>query len=259
MLNRKNLDNLYNRYNRREYVEPDPLQFLYAYHDVKDREITGIICSSLAYGRVAQIIKSIKIVLKEMTDSPYEFLMNSKSNDLLHHYKDFKHRFTTGEELCDLLKSIKTVIQKYGSIENCIYEGFKNNGRMLNNALDFFVKEMKFNRKNSLIPDPSKKSACKRLFLFTRWMIREDDVDPGGWKKIPKKHLIVPLDVHMHKISLSLNITKRSQADLKTAIEVTEAFKKVCPDDPIKYDFCLTRFGIRNEMNYNDLIKEYYE
>jgi uncharacterized protein (TIGR02757 family) len=85
--------------------------------------------------------------------------------------------------------------------------------------------------------------------LFLRWMARKDRVDPGGWNGIPLSKLIIPLDTHMHRISLALNLTKRKHANMATALEITSVFKKIVPDDPVKYDFALTRFGIRNDMD----------
>lgn len=119
-------------------------------------------------------------------------------------------------------------------------------------ALDAFVTELTavFEGKPvSLLPAPAKGSACKRLNLYLRWMVRKDNVDPGGWDGIPASRLVVPLDVHMHRISSSLGLTARKAADIKTAIEITRAFRKISPEDPVRYDFCLTRLGIRDDLD----------
>jgi uncharacterized protein (TIGR02757 family) len=101
--------------------------------------------------------------------------------------------------------------------------------------------------KNSLLPSPDKGSACKRLNLFLRWMVREDAVDLGGWKGIPASKLIVPLDTHMYRICSSLNMTCRKPADMATALEITKYFRKISPEDPVRYDFAITRLGIRDD------------
>jgi uncharacterized protein (TIGR02757 family) len=106
----------------------------------------------------------------------------------------------------------------------------------------------------TLMPDPEKGSALKRLNLFLRWAIRRDEVDPGFWRKIPASDLIVPLDVHMHRVGRMLGFTKRNQADMKTAVEISRSLSRFCPQDPIKYDFCLTRFGIRDDMSEEDIL-----
>ncbi len=244
---RKELEHLYERYNKREFVHPDPLEFLYDYEDLCDREIVGLLASSLAYGRVSQINKSISIVLDRMTPSPFRFLEKASMESLLRTFYGFKHRFTTGDELAAMLFGMKNVIIKYGSLYACFKTGFINNGKSILPAITEFVEALNsgFNcRSNSLLPLPAKGSACKRINLFLRWMIRRDDVDPGGWDDVPTSGLIVPLDTHMHRICLTLGLTKRKQADMKTALQITDSFRAVVPDDPVRYDFALTRLGI---------------
>ena len=107
--------------------------------------------------------------------------------------------------------------------------------------------------KSSLLPDPSRGSAVKRLNLYLRWMVRKDDVDPGGWEDVPASKLIVPLDTHMYHFGQCYGFTCRKSADLKTAIEITRGFRQLNPEDPVKYDFAITRFGIRNELCWDDL------
>jgi uncharacterized protein (TIGR02757 family) len=97
-----------------------------------------------------------------------------------------------------------------------------------------------------LLPDPNRGSACKRLCLYLRWMVRTDAIDPGGWQSLSPSQLIIPLDVHMHRVALSLGLTTRKAADLKTAMEVTDSLRRVDPTDPLRFDFALTRPGILN-------------
>jgi len=168
-MDRMVFERLYDRYNRREFVHPDPLEFLYGYPDLRDREIVGLVASGLAYGRVGQIIKSVGKALDRM-GRPYEFVRRG-----------------------------------------------------------------------------SESGACKRLNLYFRWMVRCDRVDPGGWEGVEASKLVVPLDTHMHRISRRMGLTRRNQADRKTALEVTEGFRRLAPEDAVKYDFSLTRMGMRGE------------
>ena len=255
MICTEKLCQLYETYNRREFVHPDPLEVLYDYEDLSDREIVGLIASALAYGGVRQILKSVHSVLDRM-DSPCHFLQQASRQSLIRTFKDFKHRFTTGEELAVMLWGVKRVIEQHGSLHDCFARGLAPEDDTILPALTTFVQELSSvfdGRPRSLLPSPVAGSACKRLNLFLRWMVRQDDVDPGGWHTVPHSKLIVPVDIHMHRISLKLGLTTRKQANLRTACEITAAFKAVDPDDPVRYDFCLTRFGIRDDLDSADL------
>jgi len=246
------LERLYALYNSRKWVHPDPLEFLYDYGDLKDREVAGLIASSLAYGRVAQILKSVSGVLEKMGPSPFGFLVSSKPSSLRRIFSDFKHRFTTGNELALMLTGAKSVIGRFGSLYNCFLSGFKDDDETILTGLSYLVKELGTNsngRSNSLLPLPERGSACKRWNLFLRWMVRKDRVDPGGWDRVNPAKLIIPLDTHMHRICLSLKLTERKNADMRTAIEITSAFRKIDPEDPVRYDFALTRLGIRKDAD----------
>jgi len=257
---KQNLDKLYLKYNKRKYVHPDPLEFLYNYRDIRDREIAGLIASSLAYGRVARILKSVSSVLDKMGSSPYSFIMNSTISSLGKACGGFRHRFAGDENLTALLTGIKQVLEEYGSLHACFLKGVGKKDETVLNGLEFFAGRIisgSCGRPGHLIPLVTKGSACKRLNLYLRWMVREDDVDPGGWNKIPPSMLIIPLDVHMHRISRLIGFTDRKQADMTTALEITSCFRKIVPYDPVKFDFSLTRFGIRSDMSVDDFSKKF--
>jgi uncharacterized protein (TIGR02757 family) len=247
VITRCDLDIWYGRYNRRDQVHPDPLVFLYAYPDIRDREIAGMIASCLAYGRVAQIYKSLNAVLKNMGASPYQFLKHSTRRSLTEVYAGFSHRFATAENLVGLMLAIKKVMNQYGSIHECFLSGMTVDADTVLPALTQFAAA--FTGGNSqmlghLIPLPERGSACKRLNLFLRWMVRKDEVDPGGWDQVPASKLIIPLDVHMHRVGIYLGFTQRKQSDMRTALEITRAFGRFVPADPLRYDFTLCRMGM---------------
>lgn len=254
------LEELYLSRNRRAFVHPDPLEFLYAYPDPRDRELVGLIASSLAYGRVAQILKSVSCVLDRVGPSPFDFLCSESEKGMLSCFADFRHRFTTGEELARMLWGAKKAIEKYGSLHECFVARLEDHHDNIFPALSAFVDVLSDSnhRRNSLLPAPIRGSACKRFNLFLRWMVRRDAVDPGGWDKVPAHKLIIPLDTHMHKIGLLLNLTARRPANMHTAVEITRAFARLIPEDPTRYDFVLTRFGIREDMNPEDLFIRLY-
>lgn len=248
---RRHLENLYKALNRREFVSPDPLQFLYEYEDPSDREIVGLIASSLAYGRVAQILGSVRKILDRM-EGPSRFVLDSTPGRLKKAFADFRHRFTTGDEMAAMLIAAGRAIRKHGSLGACFASHAKKSDQSALPALAGFASEL--GSGTSLVPCPDKKSACKRLNMYLRWMVRMDEVDPGGWKGVSPAKLIVPLDTHMYRISKKLGFTDRKAADCKTAVEITQAFKKFSPDDPVRYDFSITRLGIRNDLDTPDFL-----
>ncbi|MBF0377421.1 MAG: TIGR02757 family protein [Desulfamplus sp.] len=250
----KQLEYIYSTYNKKEYIHPDPLEFLYHYPDPKDREIAALIASSLAYGRVDQILKHVGLVFQIMGKSLYEYLMQNSEQSIVESFKEFRYRFTNFEHISSFLIGIKATIEESGSLKKFFLSAIREQDENIIPALTRFVKKIteKGNCGN-LAPNPEKGSACKRNNLFLRWMIRKDDVDPGGWDEIPSSMLIVPLDTHMHHAGKILGFTKRAAADMKTALEITAGFRQICPDDPIKYDFSLTRFGIHPDMDFSEL------
>ncbi len=258
-INRDVLEELYATYNRREMVHPDPIEFLYGYEDIRDREVVALVASCLAYGRVAQILKSVGRVLKQMP-APAMFLERSSPETIRRAFAGFKHRFTTGEALAALLVGARRVIRLYGSLGVSFEAGLSDEHETVLPALAAFVRELTDEtdaEQVPSVPSPADGSACKRLNLFLRWMVRRDAVDPGGWDHVPPSKLVVPLDTHMLRISRALRLTQRKQADIRTAEEVTAAFREFAPEDPVRYDFALTRLGIRRDGDLDAFLKRH--
>jgi uncharacterized protein (TIGR02757 family) len=253
------LEDLYSRYNWKRYVNPDPLYFLYDYDDVRDREIVGLIASSLAFGTVGQIMKSIEKVLAPMGESPLDFVMNTRPAVLRRVLEGFRHRWADASDMEFLLGGVASAIERHGSLEDCFLAGFSYDDDDIVPAMTRFSSELVCGGSEAgtcLMPDPCRKSACKRLNLLLRWMVRKDRVDPGGWDRIPASKLVVPLDVHMFRFAALLGFTERKRADLSAAREITAAFRKIFPEDPVKYDFALTRLGIRRDEDRRDLMEK---
>jgi uncharacterized protein (TIGR02757 family) len=261
VVDREILEELYLKLNRREFVHPDPLEFLYHYDEPGDREVVGLIASTLAYGRVKQILNSVSNALERMGPHPGAFVSDSSSDSLRGAFDGFKHRFTTGEDLCRMLDGVRAAIDEHGSLGGLFSSLVRPEDETVLPALSSFVGfiesapcDASGEEGSCPLPAPDRGSACKRLHLFLRWMIRSDDVDPGGWDRVPASKLIVPLDTHMHRLSLELGLTDRNQANGRTALEITKAFRAFSPDDPVKYDFALTRLGIRDDMSADALL-----
>jgi uncharacterized protein (TIGR02757 family) len=254
---KKRLEALFTRYHRRDLVYPDPLFFLYDYADLKDREVVAMVASALAYGRVSQIMKSVSTVLDRMEGSPFLFVMNSSPERVRSTFDGFRHRFTRGADLFHLFQGIRTAVERYGSLHHCFLAGLRDGDESVLPALSRFLHSLDLPAggcRRGFLPSPDEGSACKRWHLLLRWMVREDEVDPGGWGTVDRSKLVVPLDTHMHRIGLSLGFTRRKQADGRTALEITDAFREITPEDPVRYDFVLTRFGIRGDMDMGDLL-----
>jgi uncharacterized protein (TIGR02757 family) len=184
-----------------------------------------------------------------MGESPSHFILNSSLGRIQTVFKDFRHRFTDGNQLAALLHGMKAAMKRYGSLKSCFTANCKYKDETILPALAAFVHELSAEPSDDmkmLLPSPGRGSACKRLNLFLRWMVRSDNVDPGGWNGVGAHRLIVPLDTHMHRIGIEGGLTCRKQADMLTALEITRAFREIAPEDPVRYDFSLTRLGIRD-------------
>jgi len=255
------LEELYAEFNRREYVSPDPLEFLYLYDDPADREVAGLVASSLAYGRVASILASVRRVLDVLGEHPAAAVAGMDGAVLRSRLAGFKHRFNDGDEMSKYLSGIGAVLREYGSLENLFRSRMRGGGREVTlEAMDGFASEILARaglRGSHLLPLASRGSACKRLALFIRWMTRADDVDPGGWSGVSPCDIIVPLDTHMFRIAKGLGFVRRSSADGVSALEATRGFAALRPDDPARYDFALTRFGIRTGMSVDELLTKF--
>ncbi|HHS49900.1 MAG TPA: TIGR02757 family protein [candidate division Zixibacteria bacterium] len=252
------LEALYAEFNRPELISPDPLEVVIQYDDIRDREIIGLISASLAYGRVVQIIRSVRKAIEPLGQHPRDFIDSVTDAELRNTLPDFKHRFTTGAEIGALFVGIKRAIAEFGSLNDCFLEFHQPDSPNVLPALSQFVQKIACDFPEScsyLLSSPLGGSACKRMNLFLKWMVRRDDVDPGGWRGVSPSQLIVPLDSHMFNICSAIGMTKRKTPDIKAALEITTAFKAISFDDPTKYDFAITRLGIRSELAPNEFIK----
>lgn len=251
---RRILETLYEKYNKQRYVDPDPLLFLYRYPAKRQREIAGFIAASFAYGRVEMIMKTVGFILDRLGPDPVKYLAEKSGSEMAADFKGFRYRFASETHLVNLLLGMRGVLSDFSSLEACFRAGMKPEDETVLPGLLFLSDRIRNKREiGHLLADPGKKSACKRSHLFLRWMVRRDDVDPGGWDGVARSKLIVPLDRHMHASGMILGLTRRKSADLKTALEITRGFGAFNARDPVKYDFCLTRFGIRREMCMDEL------
>ncbi|HAL45365.1 MAG: TIGR02757 family protein [Planctomycetes bacterium GWF2_42_9] len=241
------LEALYKKYNHKEFIPPDPLQFLYHYKDKADMEIAGFLSAMFAYGAVEQIQKFLTSLFTKMGDSPSAFIKNFTAKDKKL-FRPLKYRFNTSDDIITLLQSLKKVLKQYDSLENLFLAGYNPSDANIIPAATKFISALGISNKSPglkfLLSDPANGGTCKRLFLFLRWMVRNDEVDSGLWRKIDKSKLIAPVDVHIGRLSKIVGLHNKKTLNLKTAIEITDALTLISPQDPIKYDFALCRIGI---------------
>jgi uncharacterized protein (TIGR02757 family) len=245
---KKYLDSLYNKY-KKKHSSKDPVWTIHRFSDVRDIEIIGFIISCYTYGQVDVINAFIERLLKITGNNIYEFTVNfSKSKDKKR-FAGMYYRFNTESHLLDLLNILQKAIHKHGSLNSLFIKHYNQNDPNIVNALTGFTHELKSPLKDQttfkhFIPNPGANSASKRLNLYLRWMIRHDEIDLGAWQNIPRSKLIIPLDVHVHRVARNLGLVKRASPDLKFAIELTNKLKQFDPKDPVKYDFALCHIGI---------------
>lgn len=240
------LESLYHAYHHPSHLGSDPLQFVHRYRDPADQEIVGLIAASLAYGNVTSINRSIEEVLRRMPGSPAEFLRANDEQNLRRTMAGFRHRWTGPDELADVLVGVRRAIQAYGSLGR-LFVALDAPGEDLGITLARWVGTLRGARslrRKELLSDPARNSASKRLHLYLRWMVRKDAIDPGSWSGIDPARLIMPLDTHIFAFARACRLTRRTTPDGRAAREITEVFRRIRPDDPVRYDFSLTRPGI---------------
>jgi len=254
-LDRRKLERLYLKYNDRRFITSDPVEFVHRYDNPRDRELVALIASSLAFGNVKQIKASVARALEILGAGPSDRVTASSPADMEFEFRGFRHRWITGRDVASLLAGAGGAIREYGSLGELFQAKLDRSDPDVSPAAGRFARtlfDMSGGYRQCLLPSPESGSACKRLNLFLRWMVRSDAVDPGGWSGVPPAMLIVPLDTHMHRIATRLGLTKRHAADLRAAREVTAAFGEISPEDPVKYDFALTRLGILRSETEED-------
>lgn len=255
------LEEVYSRFHREEYIDPDPLSRVRRYANLQDREIAAFICASLALGRVEGILKACDAVLNPFGNALKEHLVSVSEKDLNEGFKDFRYRFFGKEEIVSFLVALRALLRTYGSLEECFAAGYKRSIDHPDQGIEKIFQEMIACRKGSwgiLLSDPSKGGGMKRWHLFLRWMVRKDRIDPGGWTCMKTASLRVPVDTHLFRWSLGWGLTHRKGIDRTTVEEITDACRKVDPEDPVRFDFSLSRLGIHpegREVDQKNLVK----
>jgi uncharacterized protein (TIGR02757 family) len=256
------LDDLYRGFNHVDSAT-DPIHIVRRYTARDDREVVGFCAAALAFGRVASVLQSIESLLVVMGPSPAEYVRAFDPATERARIKPLVHRWIRGDDLTALLLILQRMLRESGSIEGFFEEGDDPSQVDISAALDSFSERaLTTNLRPAygrvpkrpgvcyFFPKPGAGSACKRLNLFLRWMVRSDAIDLGVWQRVSPGRLIVPLDTHVIRVGRCLKLTRRISPGWKMAADITAALRKFDPADPIRYDFSLCHVGMMNACGY---------
>lgn len=247
------LDEKVATYNVPGFIENDPISIPHMFTHKQDIEIAGLFAAVLAWGQRKTIIKKCQELLSWMGNTPHEFMLNASDDDLKV-FTQFKHRTFNATDCLYFVHFLQHFYRSNESLEQAFapqtYESSDTKMALTHFYDLFFSLPDHPHRTRKHIQNPAKKSACKRMNMFLRWMVRSDDkgVDFGLWKKIRPSQLVCPCDLHVDRVGRKLSLISRKQTDWQTAMELTTALRKFDPKDPVKYDFALFGLGVEEKF-----------
>lgn len=241
-----------------EHLANDPLSFCHRFPDPPDQEIAAMIAAPLAYGAIGVILGTLRRVFEGVGPSPRRFIETLEIGRERSRFREFRHRFNTGDDLVALFFAIRTIIDRWGSVGKFATECDDPRDPDITATLDRFSSRiLSFDYSpvfgtpsppgsfRFLFPTPRDRSSCKRLCLLFRWMARPaDGVDLGLWRGISPARLVIPVDRHVERIGKLLGFTRRRTPSWRMAQEITDSLRRFDPHDPVKYDFSLAHLGI---------------
>ena len=239
-------------------IAPDPLQLVLRYEHPLDQEVAGLLAAAFAYGRADTVVANVGRVLEAMGPSPHEYVAAFRRHEGEQRFARFAHRFHKAPHLLALLERLSAAVQVHGSLGALFQAGYDSRDADIGPSLTRFVEaliagcglQMKAligadkRGLEYLLSSPANGSACKRMNLFLRWMVRRTSPDLGIWDFVDPAKLVMPLDTHVHRIATFLGLSERRSADWKAARAVTDRLARFDPADPVRYDFALCRLGI---------------
>jgi uncharacterized protein (TIGR02757 family) len=260
---KETLDVLYASFNHPDSAT-DPIQIVRRFDRGDDREVVGFCAGALAFGRVASVLQSIERLLAIMGDHPAEYVRRFDPRRDAPAFAHFVHRWTRGPDLVALVWVLAQMIDRRGSIEGFFLEGYDPSAVDVEAAVDSFsTRALALDLKAAygrvprrpgvcyFFPRPSAGSACKRLNLFMRWMVRKDALDLGVWPRVSPAKLIVPLDTHVIRVGRCLRLTTYVSPGWRMAREITASLRLLDPADPVRYDYSLCHLGMMNACGFN--------
>jgi len=240
------LDEKVNTYNNPNFIETDPIQIPHLFTLKEDIEISGFLVATIAWGNRKSIIANGKKLMQLMGNSPYDFVMNFSENHS-ESLSNFVHRTFNSDDLFYFLKSLQNIYKNHGGLETLFAKYAEKDSMQpaIHHFKKVFFELPHLQRTQKHISDPLKNSAAKRINMFLRWMVRNDNtgVDFGIWENITPSQLSCPLDVHSGNVARKLKLLKRKQNDGKALVELDNSLRALDSKDPVKYDFALFGLG----------------
>ena len=243
---KKILDEKANFYNQKWFIQQDPISIPHQFSKKEDIEISGFIIATIAWGQRPMIIKKATILMEMMENAPYSFITQTSIKDF-EKFNKFVYRTFNGIDCVYFITALRQIYLFHGGLESVFMKGYKNGS--IKETLIYFRKIFfsfePFERTYKHIANVEKNASAKRLNMFLRWMVRNDNiVDFGLWKNISTAHLMIPLDLHVGRTARKLELINRNQNDWKTVEELTNKLKLFNPNDPTFYDYALFGMGI---------------
>ena len=250
---KSDLNKVLKKYYNGSFIENDPIGIPHKFSKLQDIEISAFITAMISWGNRKSIINNATQLMELFDNAPYDFIRNHTDNDLVK-IQNFKHRTFQYNDALGFIAVLKNHYAKFDSLESAFVNGdkFLSIKDTLSGFHNYFFNDESIiqQRTKKHISTPIRNSACKRLNMFLRWMVRNDKegVDFGLWKKIPQSQLMIPLDVHVFNISKKMNILQSTKPDWKAVEELTEVLRKLDKNDPIRYDYALFCLGVEKEI-----------
>lgn len=241
------LDSKVAEYNNPKFIEADPIQVPHSFKKKEDIEISGFLTASISWGNRKSIINNALRMVSLLDNTPHDFIMNHQEQDL-EKLLPFVHRTFNGADFIQFVKSLQHIYLNHGGLEQVFVNHAEKNSlqKSIHKFKQIFFEIEHLSRTQKHISDPNKGSAAKRINMFLRWMVRDDQagVDFGIWKNLKPSQLSCPLDVHSGNVARSLGLLRRKQNDAKALLELDNSLRSFDSSDPVKYDFALFGLGV---------------
>ena len=246
MITKSELDSLVLKYENKDFIKDDPVQFIHRFKNKKDVELAGFIASLLAYGSRVQFIKKLDdLFINIAHNEPLNFILNFEPELI----GDFNYRFGKPVDFISIFKILKELYDTTDGLEELFNYG-RQQGKMFETVVDYFYARADKSVGQGfyhMIPNPRNNGAMKRMCMYLRWMVRKSSVDVGIWKFMKPSELYIPLDVHVGRISRQMGLLTRKANDFRAVEELTDKLREFCPDDPVKYDFAMFGYGVNHK------------